>query len=351
MEKSRDSREYNLLVQILLFSFLLLIIANIFKLSMSFYFHWNTLYNFSTVFLSIVLEGMPFIIIGALASSLIQIFISENLIARIIPRNSIVGLLLAGLVGILFPVCECAVIPITRRLIKKGMPIGMAVTFMLAVPIINPIVILSTYYAFMGHASVTIARAGLGFVCALCIGLLISHMHNGSVLKENTAEGDYFFIHGSGSTHTYGSCGCGQYHERKRNIISHIIGHTSSEMYDIGKFFIIGAILSSAMQTFIPRNYILSVGSGSTSSILVMMVMAFILSICSETDAFIARTFLSQFTKGSVIAFLIFGPMIDIKNTMMLSGSFKAGFTIKLIFLIFSVCFIASALSNILVFL
>jgi len=108
--------------------------------------------------------------------------------------------------------------------------------------------------------------------------------------------------------------------------------------------------LSTCMQIFVPKEFISSLGGGVLSSIIVMMLLAFVLSICSETDAFVARSFLGQFTTGSILGFLILGPMIDIKNTIMLCGSFKLSFVAKLIFLIVTICFILAVIANILPF-
>jgi uncharacterized protein len=301
----------------------------------------NQLDNFSTVFLSIILEGFPFIIIGAFVSSMIQIFVSEELIGRLIPKRKFLGLICTALMGLAFPVCECAIIPIARRLIKKGVPLNMAVTFMLSVPIINPIVLLSTYYAFLGKPSMVLARAGFGVISAIAIGYLIGELHTEYPLKRD------IHINESSSCGHY-NCSCGYKHGNMQynNVARQILGHTSRELYDIGKLFIIGAAISSAMQTFVPRQYIAAVGGGNVSSILVMMLLAFVLSICSETDAFIARTFAGQFTTGSIVGFLIFGPMIDVKNTIILTGSFNIRLVVKLVFLIFGICFIAAVLSN-----
>ena len=141
--------------------------------------------DFSTIFLSIIFEGIPFILIGALASSIIQIFVSEEAIAKIIPKNKFIGVLIASLVGLVFPVCECAIVPITRRLIKKGVPLSIAVTFMLSVPIMNPVVLLSTHYAFMGMSYMVIARAMFGMIGAITIGVLIGVLHKDSPFKAS----------------------------------------------------------------------------------------------------------------------------------------------------------------------
>jgi uncharacterized protein len=321
----------------------------------------SNLNNFSTILLSIILEGFPFIIIGALISSLIQVFVSEDTIRRIIPRNKFIGMLSMAFIGVLFPICECGIVPIARRLIKKGVPVNMAVTFMLSVPIVNPVVLLSTYYAFLGRPSMVVMRAAAGIVSAIIIGWLIDELNSGDALKKQLVsygggtlkvmkvhkQEEHEHNHHHHDHHDH-NCDCGHSgseHDHK-GIMAEVFGHASHELYDIGRFFIIGATLSSLMQTFIPKNYILQIGGGTLSSILTMMALAFLLSVCSETDAFIARTFAAQFTKGSILAFLIFGPMIDIKNTIMLTSSFNLRFVVKLIFLIFSVAFLVAVASN-----
>lgn len=296
--------------------------------------HPNSVENFTIIFLSIILEAIPFVLIGAFVSSIIQLFVSEQLIARLIPRNKWIGLLAASLLGLIFPVCECAIIPVVRRLMKKGMPVYIAITFMLAVPIINPIVLLSTYYAFSGQVYMVFMRAGFGMVGAIAVGYLIDVFHG----RKNPLREDAVY-------NVNCSCGCTdgrhEFYTGSKNriiVVRQILEHTSRELYDVGKYLIIGAFLSAFMQTFIERKLIASIGRGPITSILVLMGLAFILSLCSEADAFIARTFMGQFTTGAITAFLVFGPMLDLKNTMMLMGTFKGKFVIKLIALIVTVC-------------
>ena len=301
--------------------------------------------GFITIFLSILLEALPFIIIGTLVSSIIQIFISEETLAKIIPKNKLIGLLCAGSIGLIFPVCDCAIVPIVRRLIKKGIPLYIAITFMLSVPIINPVVLSSTYYAFSNNMNIVLLRGGLGMLAAMIIGSLIGMSENTKYILKQDKENNHHDCE-CGHTHYH------DHHKEKRNlysIIFDIIEHTSIEIHDVGRFLILGAFLSAVMQSFVPRSYILTVGHNNVYSILVMILLAFILAVCSETDAFIAKTFVGQFTSGSIIAFLLFGPMIDIKNTLMLSSTFKFSFIIKFIFVIFSVCFLIGILINIFV--
>ncbi|WP_432404066.1 permease [Wukongibacter sp. M2B1] len=317
--------------------------------------------GFTIVFLSIILEAIPFVMIGTFISSIIQIFVSEKTIAKIIPKNRFVGLIAASLMGIIFPVCECAIVPIMRRLIKKGVPLHIAVTFMLAVPIVNPVVLASTYYAFSGQTYIVFLRGFLGLMSAILIGHIIGMIQGkNNPLRNNTLHehigcgcGHEHAHHHHEHNHEHDSCGIEQHHHSvsigKRGVFSTIIDiieHTSLELYDVGKFLIIGAFLSALMQTFVSRSYIVSIGQGKVLSTIVMMVLAFVLSLCSEADAFIARTFVGQFTTGSIVGFLILGPMTDIKNTLMLSGSFKMKFVVKLITIISLVCFIMAMLVN-----
>lgn len=273
--------------------------------------------------------------IGAFVSSIIQIFISEETIAKIIPKNKIIGLISASLIGLIFPVCECAIVPIVRRLIKKGVPIYIGITFMLATPIVNPVVLASTYYAFSDHVYMVFLRGYLGVIGAILIGYIVYITQKSNPIKT--------------LSHDKVCCmGCSHSKSKKgvfSNLLS-IVEHTSSEVYNVGKFLIIGAFLSALMQTLVSRNFILSVGEGNVSSTFVMMGLAYILSLCSEADAFIAKTFLGQFTVGSIVSFLVMGPMIDLKNTLMLLSSFKVSFVLKLILIVFVVCFIMAMMIN-----
>jgi len=297
----------------------------------------NNLNDFTLILLSILLEAIPFVLIGAFVSSIIQIYVSEATIAKIIPKSHIVGLLGASLMGFVFPVCECAIVPIMRRLLKKGVPIHIAITFMLAVPIANPVVLLSTYYAFSGQWEYVIMRGVLGILAAITIGHIVGRLAgNQSPLIDEIKETTAFVIPTLSVVE-----------KKKRHPVIEVIAHTAGEFFDVGKFLIIGATLSAAMQTFISRESIIGIGQGDFASILIMMTMAFVLSLCSEADAFIARTFLGQFTTGSIIGFMIFGPMLDIKNTLMLAGVVKKKFLIQLIATISIICFIFAMMVNI----
>lgn len=299
--------------------------------------------NFSTIFISIILEAIPFIMLGAFISALIQVFVTQETIIKILPKNQFLSLLGAGLMGLIFPVCECAVIPIARRLIKKGAPPGTATTFMLAVPLVNPVVMLSTYYAFYNNIKMVVIRGVFGFIAAVVIGFIVGHLENDNEVLKDSYDAD----------DSQCFCGCGNNYEYHRNKskLSAVLGHTSSELYNIGRYLIMGALISAAFQTIVSKNSLAFMGNHLIYSVFVMMALAFVMSVCSAADAFIAQSFMGQFTIGSIIAFLILGPMIDIKNTMMLRSSFKEKYVFNVItYVVFTCCAIGFLINTLALF-
>lgn len=291
--------------------------------------------SFSAVFISIILEAIPFILLGSFISAIIQVFVSEATIQKLIPKNRLVAIFTASLLGFLVPICECGIIPVVRRLIKKGVPSYVAITFMLACPIVNPVVILSTYNAFYDMRGMVLLRVGFGLIVSILIGILMWYL-----------EGDNRVVLDSDNHYHHNhSCGCGHCHQHKSKIYE-ILEHTSHEFLDIGKFLIFGALISSLMQISSIKTAMMGYSTDNFLSVLVMGIFAYVISLCSEADAFIARTFVAQFTAGSLITFLILGPMIDIKNTLILFSSFKKRFALELILLIFLICILVGTFVN-----
>lgn len=290
--------------------------------------------KFSIVFSSIVIEALPFILIGAVLASFMQVYISNNIFNKIISKNKLLGSIQAGIIGVFLPVCECATVPITKGLLNKKVPLNVAITYMLAAPIVNPLVILSTYYAFDGNIKVVLLRVGVGFSIAVIAGLLMLCL---------SGENNIFIDNGEGELQGKCLCGCSEIDDNSSKPIK-LLKHTSLEFYEIGKYFIVGATLASIFQTFVPRDIIFYFENSAVLSIIILMAFSFLISLCSEADAFVASTFMNRFSLGSITGFLIIGPMIDLKNTIMLFSIFKKSFVIKLLFVVFSLCFIASAL-------
>ncbi len=282
----------------------------------------ETLLQLNTIFISIIIEALPFILIGVLISGIIQIFVSEELIVKIIPKNPILAILSASLVGSIIPACECGIIPITRRLILKGVPVPASIAFMLTGPIINPVVIFSTYVAFGNSWRMVILRSVLALICSILVGLILHKTVKQSPLKNNKIEHIHF-------------------HSFKERIDA-MFKHSIDEFFSVGKYLVIGSFIAAAVQTFVKTSTLVSIGTGQASSHLVMMGLGFILSLCSQADAFVAASFRNSFSEGSILAFLIFGPMLDIKNTLMLLSTFKAKFVMLLTGVITAIVFLVT---------
>ncbi len=290
------------------------------------------LQGFSMIFISILLEALPFVLLGTLVSSWIHLYLSADVLLHWLPRGHWLGLGTAALLGVFFPVCECAIVPITRGLVRKGVPLGMAVAFMLAVPIINPIVLASTYYAFNGAWGVVLLRAICGFLVAIFVGDYLGTRYKDAYplrtvsFYDTTRGDDDSCSHG----HTHGVNSTGREGIARAPSVWHLLQHTSEEFFDVGRYLIAGAGLSAMLQTIVPRQWLALVGQNNLLSVVALMALAYGLSLCSEADAFIARTFVGQFSGGSVLAFLVFGPMLDIKATLLLLGTFSGPFVRRL---------------------
>ncbi|MGQ8968131.1 permease [Bacillus subtilis] len=267
----------------------------------------------NSIFISILIEAIPFILIGVILSGIIQMFVSEEMIARIMPKNRFLAVLFGALAGVLFPACECGIIPITRRLLLKGVPLHAGVAFMLTAPIINPIVLFSTYIAFGNRWSFVFYRGGLALAVSLIIGVILSYQFKDNQLLKPDEPGHH------------------HHHGTLLQKLGGTLRHAIDEFFSVGKYLIIGAFIAAAMQTYVKTSTLLAIGQNDVSSSLVMMGLAFVLSLCSEVDAFIASSFSSTFSLGSLIAFLVFGAMVDIKNLLMMLAAFKKRFVFLLI--------------------
>ncbi|NOU68862.1 permease [Paenibacillus sp. LMG 31461] len=287
------------------------------------YFTIEHLQTFKTIFISILLEAMPFILLGVLMSSFLQTFVSERAIQRFIPKKPLLGILFACLLGILFPMCECGMIPVVRRLILKGMPVYIAVVFIITGPIINPIVFAATFMAFRNHPTLAYSRMGLALLVAIIIGLILYRFVKNNPLRNSRTS--------------FATLSDLESHQHAGGISSKLntfFVHASNEFFDMGKYLVFGSLLTAIIQVYIQRESLLAIGQGPISSHVFMMGFAYVLSLCSTSDAFVASSFQTSFTSGSLLTFLVFGPMLDFKSTLMLLAVFKSRFVMILIILI-----------------
>jgi len=279
----------------------------------------------NTVFISILIEALPFVLIGVLIAGVIQMFVTEEMVARIMPKNKVGAVLFGAVLGAIFPACECGIVPITRKLIEKGVPVFAAIPFMLTGPIINPVVLFSTYVAFGNRWEVMIYRGSLAMIVAVLLGFILAvQFKNVKVLKNELGAVSRSPFNNETAA-TVSSPKISFYNKLKGTFV-----HAVGEFFSVGKYLVIGALIAASMQTYVKTSTLLEIGQGEVSSSLVMMGLAFILSLCSEADAFIASSFQSTFTIGSIVAFLVYGPMLDVKNVLMMLAAFKKKLVVSL---------------------
>ena len=276
--------------------------------------------NFLLVFGSLLIEALPFIVLGAAVSALIEVFVPARAFARLarLPRG--VQMPVAGLGGFAFPVCECGSVPVARRLVVKGMAPAAAITFMLAAPILNPVVLAATAIAYRGRDilwPMVLGRAGLGLAVALGVGWVVGRRSGKELLRAPE--------HHHEDSQRRGRA------DRWRAYFGQLAGDFTL----LARYLIIGAAVAAAIQTFVPQSLIGGVADTPILDVLAMMALASILSLCSESDAFVAASFV-QFGMAAQLAFLVAGPMIDVKLGVLYAGTFSRGFVRTVIVSVFS---------------
>ena len=286
--------------------------------------------SFITLFLGVFLQAVPFLVIGVLLSSAIQVYVPADWIRSKFPRNVIMGQFFAIVAGFCLPVCDCASIPVFKGLVKKGVPLSAAVTFMLVSPVINPVVILSTWYAFNGNLKIIAARCGLGILCAVLTGLTYLVFPSQKILLTDP------LMQGG---ETYGDYEITPAAETKASRFFLMMRHAQNEFFTVGKYLLTGIFVSTVLQEVWPGMTRSGAGVPILASVAFMMAMAFILSLCSSSDAVVARTMAGSFPVGALMGFLVFGPMIDLKNGAMLLGGFEKRFIVRLFVTTFLICF------------
>lgn len=284
----------------------------------------------NTVFISILMQAFPFLLLGVLLSSVIQIFVSKEMVIRYFPKSKTAAFITALLGGLFFPVCDCAIVPVASQLVKKGVPLYSAITFMLAAPIVNPLVIASTLYAFPGKQQIAVYRVFLGIIIATASGLFFLFFPP----NEKNLFTQYKSL----------MCNCTYCSTTSEdsftNRISSVFKHAGEEFFDVGRFLVAGALITSVFQVFIPTNMFQQIGSSGIYSLFIMMAAAVVLSVCSSSDAFIASSFATRFSLGSVMGFLVLGPMVDIKNILILFGSFNKRFVLSFLLVVCVLSFV-----------
>lgn len=292
--------------------------------------------DFALAFLSILFEGAPFILLGTLVSGLLDVYLPAGAMERLLPKNRVAAVLVACLLGAIFPVCECAVVPVIRRLVKKGLPVSCGLGYMLAAPIVNPITALSTWKAFEGQSPLmmTSGRLALGYLIAVAVGLIVLRLPVGKVLKPSMLAEPA----SSPDESPAGSCcdhGCGCHGELPAvspdGKLVAAFRSALKDFVDVGVWFSVGVALTALFNTGIApgARWLDQVAQHPAGAPAALMGLAYVLSLCSTSDAFIAAT-LDRFSWGAKLAFLVFGPMLDVKLTFLYQSVLRKRFILAL---------------------
>lgn len=264
-----------------------------------------------TLTLGIVYEALPFIFLGILLSVLIQRYVRTTFLYRLLPNQSWLRRPVLSVLGIFLPVCECGNIPLARGLMQKGLKPAEVLTFLFAAPIINPITIYTTSQAFQNDQSIVIIRVIAAFVIANLVGSLYVKSKSKELLTSDFQA--YCDLH----EHQHSS------KDSVKEQLRSLSGNFREESARLLPSLIAGSALAGVIQTVIPRSILTAVSSEPVLAILAMLALAFIVSICANVDAFFALSLSGIFPVSAIIAFLVFGPMIDIKILTLLRTTFK----------------------------
>lgn len=251
-----------------------------------------------TMFVAVVVQSAPFLLGGVLLSAVISRFLSERLLQNVVPRNPVLAVPVAGVAGFALPGCECAAVPVSEGLMRRGLAPAAALTFLLAAPAINPAVIVSTVVAFPTNHMMVVARVAASLLTAVLVGWWC------------VARGDRLGMLRTGRSH------------------DHDAGFLSGALHDFlhaGGFLVFGAMAAAAVNTFVPRELVDSVAGQAVLGVLAMALFAFVVALCSESDAFVAAS-LTSFSDTAKLTFLVVGPAMDIKLAAMESGQFGVRF-------------------------
>ncbi|HWT91570.1 MAG TPA: permease [Solirubrobacteraceae bacterium] len=281
--------------------------------------------TFVVLLASIAVEALPFVLLGALVSAALEVFVPNGWFERVARLPLRLQMPAAVMSGFCFPVCECGSVPVARRLISRGVHPAAGVAFMLSSPIVNPIVLFSTYVAYQGRGgwAVVAGRAVLG-VMAAAVAALVLGRRGGIALQARAPGHEHDHAGHDHAGHDHGHAG---------SKLRHLSDHLVADLTFMGKFVVLGAALAALLQTAVPQSTFAGVLASPVVGGLVLMAAAFVLSLCSEADAFVAVSFI-QFPLGPQLAFLVFGPIMDLKLGLLYSATFGWRFVGRLIFVL-----------------
>lgn len=263
------------------------------------------LQTWSTIFVAMMLQALPFLVGGVLLAAAISAFVTEERLSRVTPRNPWLGVPAAGAAGVALPGCECASVPVAAGLVRRGVAPAVAFTFMLAAPAVNPIVLVSTAVAFSGRVDMVGARFAASMATAVLVGWWW-HWRRGTVPLRMRG---------------------GHHHDGGWQ------GFAASARHDVvhaGGFLVLGAAIAAAVNVLLPRPLLDAVADHAVLAVVALAAFAFVVAMCSEADAFVAAS-LTMFSDTAKLVFLVVGPAMDVKLAAMGSGTFGGRFALHFV--------------------
>ncbi|WP_179266186.1 permease [Asanoa hainanensis] len=262
------------------------------------------LQTWTTVFVSVMVQAVPFLVFGVVLSAVIAVFVPPSFWAKALPRHPALAVPVASVAGVVLPGCECGSVPIAGSLIRRGVTPAAALAFLLAAPAINPIVLTATAVAFPNNPEMVVARGAASLVVAMVMGWLWLRLGKAEWIRLPRRHDE-----GLGKLTAFWAA------------VRHDVIHA-------GGFLVVGAMAAATINVVVPERWLLTLADNPVLSVLALAVLAVVLSICSEADAFVAAS-LSQFSLTSRLVFLVVGPMVDLKLISMQTGVFGRRFATR----------------------
>lgn len=277
--------------------------------------------TWATIFVSVVTQAMPFLVLGVLLSASITAFVPPSVMRRALPDRPASAVPVAGMAGAVLPGCECASVPVAASLIRRGIPPAAALAFLLSAPAINPVVMVATAVAFPGNPEMVVARFVASLLVAVVMGWLWLRFGRASWLRL--------------APRPEPAAGASRL-EVFRTSVAHDLTHA-------GGFLVVGGLTAATLNVVVPQSALDSLGGDLLVAVLVLAVLAVLLAVCSEADAFVAAS-MTAFPMTARLAFLVVGPAVDVKLIALQSGTFGRRFTLWFAPLTFAVAVGASLL-------
>ncbi|MFF3461753.1 permease [Streptomyces sp. NPDC001984] len=278
--------------------------------------------SWMTVFVAVVVQALPFLVLGVLLSAAIAVFVPPSFFARALPSRPALAVPVAGMAGAVLPGCECASVPVAGALVRRGVTPAAALAFLLSAPAINPIVLTATAVAFPRDPEMVVARFAASLLVACAMGWLWQRVGRTDWLRppahathEGQSRGEAFW------------------------------GSVRHDVMHAGGFLVLGATAAATLKAVAPASWLRTAADNPVFSVLALAVLAVVLSICSEADAFVAAS-LTQFSLTARLAFLVVGPMIDLKLFAMQAGTFGRGFALRFAPATFALAIVGAVLTG-----